>query len=551
METGKTLTVAQLLKRPLFQHARLVAGCKGVDRKVGWIHILEISTPNPSTNQDDFILTTGLGFNHFADNRLTYMQQLIDQNASGLCIEMGPYFPEVPSDMLELANSCQFPIVIFETPVRFVDITQDVHSLLINKQYQILKELELYSTKLQHLSLESTNIQSILRLCHEYTSSRVVYYSLIENHLFFPPVRSGEAERLIGRYRGELEKKTTYSLSSSLIPVNDTTRVLSQPVVCLGQILSYIGIVIDDEPPNDFTVLLLDHTCKAIAHLLLRKLFIEQKMAESQSRLIKDILENRGGNEEHLLARIGLQSYKNGGYLVLGGIIEIEPDPTSLETGETEGINQDILVILRSLLSKNGIYHLLFEQNNQIFILCIKDAFKNAASVRTFYHTIRQTLDQFKHSIRSGKPGQMRIYCGFGSAVRRVIDSPQSFQEAFNVLSVARAIPNNDINPFYDDLGIYRLIKGISDEKTLSAFIDYYLGAIITHDQANNTDLLHTLEQYLMCMGSKQETAERLFIHRQTLYNRLDKLKELLGDDFLQPEKRICYEVALRAYALA
>ncbi|MDF2937464.1 MAG: hypothetical protein K0Q90_2837, partial [Paenibacillaceae bacterium] len=41
-----------------------------------------------------------------------------------------------------------------------------------------------------------------------------------------------------------------------------------------------------------------------------------------------------------------------------------------------------------------------------------------------------------------------------------------------------------------------------------------------------------------------------LFIVRQSLYYRLEKLKELLGEDFMVPETRLAISVALRAYQM-
>ncbi|MCP5972660.1 helix-turn-helix domain-containing protein, partial [Klebsiella pneumoniae] len=48
--------------------------------------------------------------------------------------------------------------------------------------------------------------------------------------------------------------------------------------------------------------------------------------------------------------------------------------------------------------------------------------------------------------------------------------------------------------------------------------------------------------------GSKQETAKRLFIVRQTLYHRIEKLESFLGADFMEADKRLALELMLKAY---
>ncbi|MNI93698.1 Purine catabolism regulatory protein [compost metagenome] len=76
------------------------------------------------------------------------------------------------------------------------------------------------------------------------------------------------------------------------------------------------------------------------------------------------------------------------------------------------------------------------------------------------------------------------------------------------------------------------------------------MGPLLDYDQAKGSDLLTTLKIYLDHDGSKQIAASKLFIVRQSLYYRLEKIKELLGEDYMLPENRISIQVALRAYQL-
>ena len=65
-----------------------------------------------------------------------------------------------------------------------------------------------------------------------------------------------------------------------------------------------------------------------------------------------------------------------------------------------------------------------------------------------------------------------------------------------------------------------------------------------------DSTLFETFRVYLACNGSKKDTADQLFIVRQTLYHRLEKLESLLGEDFMAPSNRLALEVAIMAYQL-
>ncbi|WP_372663590.1 PucR family transcriptional regulator ligand-binding domain-containing protein [Cohnella sp.] len=95
MDIDLILTVSEALSRPLFQNAQLVAGEKGLNRQIRWVHILEITHFEKLIHGQEMILTTGLGFNLDAVSSVAFMEKLIRQNASCLCIEIGPYFEQV------------------------------------------------------------------------------------------------------------------------------------------------------------------------------------------------------------------------------------------------------------------------------------------------------------------------------------------------------------------------------------------------------------------------------------------------------------------------
>ncbi|WP_445491929.1 helix-turn-helix domain-containing protein [Niallia sp. 03133] len=189
-------------------------------------------------------------------------------------------------------------------------------------------------------------------------------------------------------------------------------------------------------------------------------------------------------------------------------------------------------------------HSLLLSKNNQIHILCIIEPFSNT-SMKSTKSLLIKTIEQLKNTLQSSVEN-LNMTFGFGEFKMRITHSYESFKESHHTLDLNRTLPFS--NPFYADIGIFQLIKGIQDQKLLSYFIDTNLREVIAHDKNYNSNLLETLAEYLKCCGSKEETAKKLFIHRQTLYRRLEKLKELLGEDFLKPEKRLCLEVALYVY---
>ncbi|MDX3725245.1 PucR family transcriptional regulator, partial [Streptomyces caniscabiei] len=103
--------------------------------------------------------------------------------------------------------------------------------------------------------------------------------------------------------------------------------------------------------------------------------------------------------------------------------------------------------------------------------------------------------------------------------------------------------------PWYDArrLDIDLLLWRLRDHPDLAAFVDRAIGPLRDHDERSRPPLLPTLETYLAHAGRKAETARELHLNRQTLYNRLARIGELLGTDLDDPQAVLALSLALRA----
>ncbi|WP_212970344.1 PucR family transcriptional regulator [Paenibacillus cineris] len=552
MSSGFNLHIREVLERPVFKRARLIAGANGLDREVGWVHILEITNVAPFVTKNDLILTTGLWLHHYEQERLSYMQQLIRQQAAGLCVELGTSIENIPEEIIELADQCDFPLLVFEQPVRFVEITQDIHGLLINQQHQLLKDLEAFSRRLQQITLQSTDVHAVLHVLYEYTGYQIVYHSSVEANKFCPkPATSEEADELTFFYRKQVEGNEAAAQEPSRFPMPGERLLLSQPVICLGETLAYVGMILPGEQPLDRIVLLLDYTAKSLATLLLRMLFLEEKHLRDQNQLIQDILSHQLEDEEAARSRMGVRPAKQGEVLFIGGIVELEYPDSALrpDRDRIEAEEQDLLVRLRALLKKHGLRNLLMQKGHRIYILCARERSASGDNAAALKQAVRRIVESLRLT-GVGLTQPFSLHAGFGSIRPRMTDMHKSFKEAEQVMEVSRSVELMRSSLFYERIGVYQLLKAIPDKAFLQSFVEEQLGALMAYDKEHHLHLVQTLDVYLQYMGSKNDTAKALFIHRQTLYNRLDKLNEILGEDFLEPERRICLEMALLACPL-
>lgn len=73
---------------------------------------------------------------------------------------------------------------------------------------------------------------------------------------------------------------------------------------------------------------------------------------------------------------------------------------------------------------------------------------------------------------------------------------------------------------------------------------------VINHDAQHNTDLTRTAWTFLETNHNLARTAENLFIHRNTVKQRLERISLLIGEDWLDPTRQLDNHLALRIWHL-
>ncbi|MFF5836705.1 PucR family transcriptional regulator [[Kitasatospora] papulosa] len=129
-------------------------------------------------------------------------------------------------------------------------------------------------------------------------------------------------------------------------------------------------------------------------------------------------------------------------------------------------------------------------------------------------------------------------------------DIPQHYQEAQRALEVRRHSRKRYGTTFFDQLGLYRILGPGNDFRELEAFVHEWLGQLLDYDARNNSTMAETLARYFDCGGNYDETAASLAIHRSTLRYRLQRIREISGNDLANVEDRLNLQVATRVWKI-
>jgi len=529
------LLVRDVLKRKHFESAKLIAGQQGLNRQVLWTHILEIKDFDTLINGGELILTTGVGLQLELETQIAYLQNLIRNGAAALCIEIGDYFDHVPAELIALANAQHFPIIIFEDIVRFIDITQDLHTYIINQHQQALIQLDTISKTFMELSLMPNGILKILQVLHQDADTLFLFVSE-DTKSFYYPIEAKKYLRLMEDHCRQLELQEPIQLLSI---DNDHFAII--PVNGLGQVWGFLCMHFVLPKPSDYTLLNLERAAMSITQILMRNRMLQERQQSREDEFVLALIQGQPVDLQYYQSYLPMEN-RNLFYRVV--VFNISDYANTFSEEDWQEIQLQNVMFVRSILKKLGFFPTVSVRQHEIIIL----AFYIAAD---YMNENRDSFNQAIQQIVARKTPQFfeQITLTFG--ISNVYQSINSVQQGYKEAKTTIQMQHNELatSIYYKDLGVYRLLL-YQEHAALLQYVKDYLQEILLIDQKNGTDLYQTLCVYLACNGAKNDTAEQLFIVRQTLYKRIERLENILGADFLQAPYRLNIEIAVKAYEL-
>ncbi len=211
----------------------------------------------------------------------------------------------------------------------------------------------------------------------------------------------------------------------------------------------------------------------------------------------------------------------------------------------------------------------------------VNQASKNEKYERVFYQ-VRQTL--FRHSrqgpaicrcdsiiamvpvVETGKHGVLRlkelatdvvewclqttkdlqVYAGIGTpCYGSVAEIRRSFHEADYAVRYTYAVNAVEKVCAYENMGIFKLIMSLRDNDKFTGFCTPFIQSLREYDLSHGSNLIESMLVFLEENGNVVQASKRLYVHRNTLQNRIQKTEELTSLNLSDAQQRLTLHLAL------
>ena len=185
----------------------------------------------------------------------------------------------------------------------------------------------------------------------------------------------------------------------------------------------------------------------------------------------------------------------------------------------------------------------LFPDRQQDFVISVNET--DIAVVKLLgTDTEQNRLLELASSMEAALKNQLYIktIIGIGGVAEHLRELADSYKEAQVAIEVGKVFDTEKSVITYENLGIGRLIYQLP-----TTLCEIFLGEVFKKNSIDTLDqeTLFTINKFFENNLNVSETSRKLFVHRNTLVYRLEKIKKLTGLDLREFDHAIIFKVAL------
>ncbi|MFI5620041.1 PucR family transcriptional regulator [Streptomyces sp. NPDC051567] len=540
MDNQGGITVQRALELPGLRGGlpEVVACADRLGRTVRWVHAGEVPNIASLLKGGELLLTTGLGLGTRPAEQRAFVRRLADRGIAALVVELGPRLTRLPATLVDTARAAGLPLVQLHREVPFVAVTEEVHTEIVNGHYALLQRAEEVHRRCTRALLDGGGIPQVLRILAGFTGNPV-FLETPDGQLLYAagPVTdaagdsSGDADtdplQVWEGLRGRREAGPPANAVVVDVPGGGHgTGSVRARVVLLG----VLGPLL---PVHRMAA---ERTAGVLAVVLMQARQEEELAARGRGDFLTDLAEGRvpAGNAP---AQARVLGFRPGPGPLLPVVMRLSPGPAP--AGGWAVLARAVLEELASVGAPVLLGVRPVEGRVPLLVSLRAESERTAVADRVA-QALRAGVERAGLDRATAPPAVVVGVAGGWAA------ASAGLRHAAETATAAHGLP---ARPWYDArrLDIDLLLWRLREHPDLAAFVDRAIGPLRAHDVSSRPPLLPTLESYLAHAGRKAETARELHLNRQTLYNRLARISELLGTDLDDPETVLSLSLALRA----
>lgn len=518
MKDTAAMSVRDALRLPVLRRGlpEVVAGHDQLDRAIRWVHVGDVPNISSLLAGGELVLATGLGIGSRPAQQRAYIDGLADREIAALVLAPGYAYEELPAALIEAAERRDLPLVALHRDIRFVDVTEAIHTELVSSRLTLMGRADDLLRHLTRLLLGGDGIPAAIAALASAFGAPVF-------------LEDGEGQ-LLAHAASENYDLDVLAVWEATHESRDSEAVRSAAVRGPGRGADGLLLVADLRPSAAALAgAMLADAADLVALAVMGDRQERLLLARERSDLLRTLVRGGFGSPEASRRALAVAGLRSTPALLLP-VAAIAADDLAEAGGQRVRAVDDAA---RAAGIDAALGH--GDSGALLCVAALSSADRREELADRVAVALRRALD---------KPeDELTVVVGRPASIDSASAELRAVEEG---AAAAQVLPGR---PWYDaaSLEVRRLLWRWRDDAKLGELVDRVLGPLLAHDRTSRNPLLPTLTALVANGGRKAETARALHLNRQALYGRLTRLEDLLDVDLNDDEGWLVVHVAVRA----
>ena len=538
-----SINISDVLKMEEWKECRLVAGNKGVDREILYIDAMEVPDIIPWIKKNELMITTGYAMNRDEGVLLDIIKAMAKAGSSGIALKT-KFFGEITQKIKDLANELQVPVIEVPRDMAFINLANPLMKKVVNAQNQKLEFNKAMNEKFLEIQIEGGGFQEICAVLGEMLGCLILVADHRQMLLGCYPEGEG-AERWLAKnayedttIQKQLKEYVEKSKDEIVAASAGEWEIRAMGIYVKNKCNGFLYAVGLKGKFDEMSEIALRQAGVYLALEFSKKGLVEQTEYYQDNNFFFDLISGNIQTEEDAVKRARGLKWPSFSYiLVVGDIDEFEKVIRNKTEAEVNIFKDEIMQIHKDVLRRHRQCFFVGNKSDSFHCLFTKDIEKSEI-------------------LKCMKEIQRQIYKNYGAWITIVVsteifsyhDFIMAYKKARTAITIGKKRGKREIC-FIEDLRLEEAFFEMAKMDIFREFVDETLLELKMHDEKYGTPFLETLKTLAEHHGARKETAETLFLHRNTLAYRIRRIEQLTGADLNDPD--VLFQVNLVMKILA
>ncbi|PEF10056.1 PucR family transcriptional regulator [Bacillus thuringiensis] len=528
-----------IMKIPIFDQAKLIAGHKGVEQEVYTVNMMDAPDIINFLKRNELLVTSAY---HFKDDMYALRELIIQmkkQGCTALGIKTKRFLQEIPEEIISLADEIYFPIIELPFDIGLGDLVNQTLSYILDMRTNELHQAMQIHQQFSNHIISGKGINMILENLSSLIQLPVVLLDyhlrpISEHNNTKASIQSLKKFFINGR---KLPLSTIEIVTFSLLTkTRDTVSIF--PIYTQNNQYSYLVIDGFISPLNRSMVLAVEQAANVLAFELIKEHSLRQYSRRIQDEFFTNVINSVFSTQDEII-NLGKEfnlSFDQKYICIIGKIDIKEFTMSFMEYQEEKDLIYDL--IEEELNSYTANVHLFIKDDMYVLLVNCDGIWRQTEKERMISLLKNIQVKIYTYFQKS-------ISFGIANSSEQLLHISHSFKEATDAFYYGEISGSKEFIEIYQAKEISAILRMIPQEQ-LKKFYESTLHSLANENEKDHAVLLHTLSVYLETHCAISETAKRLFLHRNTVIYRLEKCEEILGRNIKDPNETLQLRIAFR-----